>query len=45
MAFLFGSVYILEFRELDASPGKTEVKQGRFVKFIFHGKGLFKRNI
>ena len=33
----------LEFRELDVSPSKTEVKQGKFVECI-PGEGLFWRN-
>ena len=32
---------ILEFRGADVSPGKTEVKQGKFVEFISPGVGLF----
>ena len=32
----------LEFRELDVSPGKTEVKQGKFVEFISPAKGYFR---
>ena len=31
----------LEFRELDVSPGKTEVKQGKFVESISPAKGYF----
>ena len=31
----------LKFRESDVSPGKTEVKQGKFVDFIFSAKGYF----
>ena len=33
---------ILEFRELDISPGKTEGKQGKFDEFISPAKGYFK---
>ena len=29
----------LEFRESDLSPGKTEVKQGKFAEFISPVKG------
>ena len=32
----------LEFRELDVSPGKAEVKQGKFVEFISPAKGYFR---
>ena len=32
----------LEFRKSDVSPGKTEVKQGKFVKFICPAKGYFR---
>ena len=35
----------LEFQESDASPGKTEVKQGKFVEFISPAKVFFKRNL
>ena len=28
----------LEFRESDVSPGKTDVKQGKFVEFISRAK-------
>ena len=28
----------LEFRESDVSPGKTEVKQGKFVEFVSRAK-------
>ena len=31
----------LEFQESDVLPGKTEVKQGEFVKLISPGKWLF----
>ena len=31
-----------EFRESDVSPGKTEVKQGKFVQFISPVKGYFR---
>ena len=31
----------LEFRESDVSPGKTEVKQGKFVEFISLDEGYF----
>ena len=32
----------LEFGESDVSPGKTEVKQGKFVEFISPAKGYFR---
>ena len=32
----------LEFRELDVSTGKTEVKQGKFVELIFQAKGYIR---
>ena len=32
----------IEFRESDVSPGKTEVKQGKFVKFISPTKSYFR---
>ena len=31
-----------EFRELDVSPGKSEVKQGKFIELISTDDGLFK---
>ena len=34
--------YKLEFRESDVSPGKTEVKDGKFVEFISTAKGYFR---
>ena len=36
------ALYDIEFRELDVSPGRTEVKQEKFVKYIFPGKGYFR---
>ena len=32
----------LEFRELDVSPGNTEVKQGNFIEFICPNEGYFR---
>ena len=32
----------VEFRESDVSPGKTDVKQGKFVEFISPAKGYFR---
>ena len=32
----------LEFGESDVSTGKTEVKQGKFIEFIFPAKGYFR---
>ena len=34
-------IFNQEFRESDVLPGKTGVKQGKFVKYIFPGKVLF----
>ena len=35
--------YTLKFQESNVSPGKTEVKQGKFVKFIsLSAKGYFR---
>ena len=36
------ALYDIEFRESDVSPGKTEVKQGKFVEYIFPAKGYFR---
>ena len=36
------ALYDIEFRKSDASPGRTEVKQGKFVKYIFLAKGYFR---
>ena len=36
------TLYNIEFRESDVSPGRTEVKQGNFVKYIFPAKGYFR---
>ena len=36
------ALYDIEFRESDVSPGRTEVKQGKFVKYIFRAKGYFR---
>ena len=36
------TLYNIEFRESDVSPGRTEVKQGKFVKYIFLAKGYFR---
>ena len=38
---VYNTMIILEFRESDVMPGKTEVKQGEFVEFISPGEGLF----
>ena len=35
-------IYDIEFRESDVSPGRTEVKQGKFVQYIFPAKGYFR---
>ena len=36
------TLYDIEFRESDLSPGRTEVKQGKFVDYIFLAKGSFR---
>ena len=36
------ALYDIEFRQSDVSPGRTELKQGKFVKYIFTGKGYFR---
>ena len=36
------ALYDIELRKLDVSPGKTEVKQGKFVVNIFPAKGYFR---
>ena len=36
------ALYDKEFRELDVSPGRTEVKQGKFVEYIFLAKSYFR---
>ena len=36
------ALYDIEFRESDVSPGRTEVKQRKFVKYIFSVKGYFR---
>ena len=36
------ALYDIEFRELDVSPGRTEVKQGKFVEYISLVKGDFR---
>ena len=33
------TLYEIEFRESDVSPGKTEVKQGKFFEYISPAKG------
>ena len=35
-------LYDIEFRELDVLPGRTEVKQGKIVEYIFPTKGYFR---
>ena len=35
-------ILTLEFWESDVSPGKTEVKQGKFVEFISPAKDYFR---
>ena len=36
------ALYDIEFRESDVSPGSTEVKQGKFVEYIFPANGYFR---
>ena len=36
------ALYDIEFRESNVSPGRTEVKQGKFVDYIFLAKGYFR---
>ena len=36
------ALYDIEFRESDVSSGRTEVKQGKFVEYIFPTKGYFR---
>ena len=36
------ALYDIEFRESDVSPGRKEVKQGKFVEHIFLAKGYFR---
>ena len=36
------ALYDIEYRESDVSPGRTEVKQGKFVEYIFLAKGYFR---
>ena len=35
-------ILTLEFRESNVSPGKTDVKQGKFVEFISPAKGYLR---
>ena len=36
------ALYGIEFQESDVSPGRTVVKQGKFVEYIFVAKGYFR---
>ena len=36
------ALYYIEFREWDVSPGRKEVKQGKFVEYIFLAKGYLR---
>ena len=36
------ALYEIEFRESDVLPGKTEVKQGKFVEYLSPAKGYFR---
>ena len=35
----------LEFPESDVLPGKTKVKESKFIEFISQEEGLFQRNV
>ena len=37
----FGKITKLEFKESNMSPGKTKVKQSKFIEFISQDEGLF----
>ena len=39
------ALYDIEFRESDVSPGRTEVKQEKFVEYIFPAKGYLRELI
>ena len=36
------ALYDIEFRQSDVSPGRTEIKKGKFAKYIFKAKGYFR---
>ena len=36
------ALYDIELRQSDVSPGRTEIKQGKFAKYIFKAKGYFR---
>ena len=36
------ALYDIEFRKSDVSPGRTAVKQGKYVEYIFPAKGYFR---
>ena len=38
-------LFTQEFRDKDVLPCKTEVKQGKYVKFISRAKGNFRKQI
>ena len=40
--YILSALYDIEFGESDVSPGRTEVKQGKFVEYIFPTKGYFR---
>ena len=40
--FDVSALYDIDFPESDVSPGRTEVKQGKFVEYIFAAKGSFR---
>ena len=39
------ALYDIEFRELDVSPGRTEVKQGKFVEYISRRRVILEKLI
>ena len=39
------ALYDIEFRESDVSPGRTEVKQGKFVKYISRQRDILEKLI
>ena len=43
--YLHTCINKLEFRESDVLPGKTEVKEGKFVKFISLAKVFLEKLI
>ena len=39
------ALYDIEFRESDVPPGRTEVKQAKFVKYIFQRRVILEKLI